>query len=224
MKFQPLYLVVLCFACSPSVWANPRVKAPYVGVSLDGMPCDGVAQGYGPFDYSKRHTLNPYDLEIVERVHFTPKVENLLGGETSGTPQADLDYTLRAWPNHHRALMSSIRYQLLIHAKLRKEGPDAVPAECHLQRAIRFSPEDPIPHALYGYYLNKLDKPELAAARYQKALELDPGNSKLAYAYAFLLIDLKRYDEALKFAKIAYQHPNAPPALREKLKQQGTWN
>ena len=57
---------------------------------------------YGPFDYLNRFNLKE-QLDIVEIGHFTPNVENLEKGNT-GPLGAELNYTLHAWPNHHRAL------------------------------------------------------------------------------------------------------------------------
>ena len=60
--------------------------------------------GYGPYDYT-----NPIHfrekLPIVEGAHFDAGVESLRGHlkKNAGTLDGDLDYTLRAFPNHHRA-------------------------------------------------------------------------------------------------------------------------
>ena len=75
------------------------------------VPGCGVLQNaYGPFDY--RDPVSKRDnLPIVESFHFTPDVESLRHGR-SGSVLGDLRYTLRAFPNHHRALKSMARYGL----------------------------------------------------------------------------------------------------------------
>lgn len=203
--------------------AESNFPAPYVGNSLDGKPCNGNPRGYGPFDYSKRQSIRAYDLEIVEGRHFTDNVENLIKGETTTSPFGDLDYTLRAWPNHHRALLSMIHYQLKLDNNLVSDSTATVRAECYLQRAINFSLKDPVPYSLYGYYLKKKGKLEKSEIYYKKAADIEPKNAKIAFSYSLLLIDLKRYEEAMKYARTAYEEGNPPETLRKKLKEIGVW-
>ncbi len=195
-------------------------QAPWVGQALNGLPCLGGAQGFGPYDYTMRSQI-PKDLTIVETYHFTPEVEQLIAGH-SGTIEGDIDYTLRAWPNHHKALLSIVRYQLGINSKMR-QGKLKTPPECYLQRAIHFSPQDSASYSIYAYYLNKVGQSKRAADVYEKAIKITPNNAKLEYAYSLLLIELKKYDEALDFAKKAYAHGKPPLALQNKLKKLGVW-
>lgn len=204
---------------STEVWAG---NANWVGKSLNGEPCTGRDPNFGPFDYSKRASKHPDNLTIVEKHHFTAEVENLVRGKTTETPAPDLDYTLVAWPNHHRALFSIINYQLNYKNKLSKSHPDKAP-ECYLQRAIHFSPDDAVSYSLYGYYLHKVGHLDTATKYYEKAMELKPDNSKIAYSYSLLLIDLKRLEDATKYAKIAYSNKNAPQGLKNKLVKLGAW-
>ena len=67
--------------------------------------CGALQNAFGPFDY---RTERGYNLDVVESYHFTPPVEALIRG-SSGTIGGDLDYTLRAFPNHDRALNATIR-------------------------------------------------------------------------------------------------------------------
>ena len=197
-------------------------SAPWVGANLAGNRCDGGGQGFGPFDYTLRGGENVKNLEMVESHHFTPEVENLIAGKDSGTVEGDLNYTLRAWPNHQRALLSVINYQLNVEHNLTKVKLRTAP-ECYLQRAINFSPNDIVPYMLYGYYLRKTGHIEDAIKYYDKAMDLEPENAKVAYSYSLVLIDLKRYDDAVKYAKIAYNNRKAPKGLKEKLKKIGVW-
>ena len=89
---------------------------------------------------------------------------------------------------------------------------------CYLQRAIHFNPKYSIPYALYGYYLHKVGKLEDANKQYKKAMELDPDNAKHAYSYSELLIDMKEYDEALKYAQLAYKKSKPPRIERQTYK------
>jgi tetratricopeptide (TPR) repeat protein len=198
------------------------VSAPFVGADLNGSLCTGVSTGHGPFDYVQRNNFK-HDLYLVEMAHFTPDVEYLVKGNTSEGPMGDLNYTLRAWPNHHRALLSAIRLQLAMNKKLTKYKIDN-PPECYLQRAIHFNPQDPVIYTLYGYYLQKIGKLEDAVKYYEKAIKINPINAKTAYSFSLLLIELKRYDQALKYAKVAYQqHGHPPMELKHKLEKLGVW-
>ena len=76
----------------------------------------------GPYDYE-----NPNDqiqlIPFVEANHFNPDVENLVRGQSSAYIMGDLDFVLRAVPNHHRALMSLMRYDSMRVAVERKYFP-----------------------------------------------------------------------------------------------------
>jgi len=130
---------------------------------------------------------------------------------------------LNAWPNHHRALLSVVRYQLKINEKLSKDSPLSSAPECYFQRAANFSPTDGVTKSLYGYYLRKIGRLKEAATLYEEAIKLAPGISKIEYAYSLLLIDLKKYDQALVHAKNAYKHGTPPPGLKKKLMALGVW-
>src|ERR1700682_2471287 len=104
--------------------------------------CGSLNNHYGPFDYRSGR-----DRSIVEKFHFTPKVENLVGGNTSMTPGGDLNYTLRVFPNHHRALMSLIRF-----AEEEKKDPPSemeFSVACWFDRAERFQPDDAVVKGLH---------------------------------------------------------------------------
>ncbi len=195
-------------------------SAPWVGATLNGLPCSGGGQGYGPFDYTQRARLKE-NINLVESAHFTPDVENLIKGN-AGSLEGDLDYTLRAWPNHHKALLSIIRYQLRINKK-QMPGKLATPPECYLQRAIRFSPSDVGSYSLYAYYLKEVGIKDKAANIYQKALAMSADNAKLEYSYSLFLIEEKQYDKALEYAKKAYSHAKPPLGLKNKLIKLGVW-
>ncbi len=201
---------------------NATSSAPWIGQTLNGLPCNGGGQGYGPFDWTKLE--NKKNWPVVEHSHFTPEVENHIKGVGGYIPN-DLDYAIRAFPNHHQVLLSIIRYQFKLDQKLLTENRGLVsPVECYLQRAIHFSPKDSASHALYGYYLHKKNHLEEAAKVYAAALSIDNDNPKIAYSYALLLIDMKQFEKAAQIGKIAYQDKNTPKKLMQKLKELGVWS
>lgn len=196
-------------------------QAPWVGADLNGQSCRGGEQGYGPYDYTNADDRK--HMPIVEKRHFSSDVENHLRG-SSGRIADDLDYTLRAIPNHHRALLSAIRYQLKLNQKLLSQAtPLPSPAECYLQRAIHFRPDDAAAISLYAYYLKEVGLLDKADEVYQKAVALAPKNAKIAYSYSLLLIELKQYDKAVAYAKQAYANGKPPASLRRKLIKLGAW-
>lgn len=221
-KFQKyIYQIILfVFLTGLSNIAQARPE-PWVGNSFNGMTCRGSNKGYGPHNYTNPRSKK--NIHIVEQYHFNPLVQYLKRGAT-GSLSADLDYTLIAVPNHHKALLSIIRYQLKLNNKLAK-GKLKSPVECYLQRAMRFAPKDPAVPSLYGYYLHKLKKLDEADEKYQLALQVAPDAIKTQYSYALLLIDKKQHQEALVIAKKIYAQDQKakPEGLKNKLIKLGVW-
>jgi len=205
-------------ASTPAFSAGDKTAAPWVGQTRDGIICQGRPQGYGPFDYTQRAT-NMQSLKIVEDYHFTPNVESLRKG-ANGTIPSDIDYTLSAWPNHHRALNSISRYDLGYPNKRREP---AQPIECYFKRAILFSPEDSITQLLYAIYLHKSGHPTEAMAQYQSAEKLAPGNPQIQYNMALLLLDMKDFEKARYYAENLYARDFPLPGLKRRLIAAGYW-
>jgi len=206
------------------VWATvpplPKDSAPWVGNTLSGAPCQGKGQGYGPYDYTNpNHRGNI--LKIVEQHHFTPKVEYLESGETTGkNPIGDIDYTLRAFPNHHRALYSLINYYFK-QTNLYKKS-DIYP-ECYLQRALNFKLNDGNVWLLFGLYLHKSGALVPAQQKYKEAEKIMPNSAELHYNMGLLYFELKDFASSKKYAIRAYELGYPLPGLRKKLKQAGHW-
>ncbi len=222
MFYKKLFLVLICFF----PFAALSNTAPWVGTTFNQIPCRGQGQGFGPFDYLKARTTakEKKNLSVVEAYHFTSNVKNLIHGQGGQGAKIfpDLDYTLRAWPNHHQALLSISRFQLQINKKMRNDTI-STPAECYFQRAIHFSPKDAGTLSIYAYFLKKSGKLNKAVEIFEKALIIAPKSSKIEYSYSLLLIDLKRYQEALAHAKKSYQLGHPPAALRNKLLKLEIW-
>ncbi len=188
--------------------------------------CGDLKNGYGPFDYSDPNT----DKEIVEHFHFTSKVENLIGGHTSMTPMGDLNYTLRAFPNHPRALNAVSRYEIKKHQQSQQNGkpysPEAeggLTAECYFNRAIRWRPNDPDVHLVYGIHLHRIGNLNKALSEYTISERLRPNSADLQYNFGLLYFEMKEYTLAKKHAKKAYQLGYPLPGLRKKLARIGQW-
>jgi len=195
--------------------------APWVGVDLNGIECRGGIPGSGPYDYRQRTSLTG-ELKRVERRHFTQKVEQLISGESTKDVMSDLDYTLRQWPNHHRALYSMIEYQIRESKKYSRRK--MIPAECYLQRAEKFSNKDITVMILYALYLHRSGHLDLALKKYEEAEGTDENNMQLKYNYALLLVDLGKFDEAKEKAEFLYSKNFPLEGLKKRLSKAGHWN
>jgi tetratricopeptide (TPR) repeat protein len=156
----------------------------------------------------------------VEGAHFTRGVEALVRGKTGRDPYGDIDYALRAWPNHHRALNTITRYYFR-----EKDAWDRrkLPPECYFQRALNFAPDDATTHMLYGIYLQKAGKLKSAEENYKKALDIEPEHAQANYNYGLLLVKLKQYEKAKELAKKAYGQSFPLPGLKDMLSSVGYW-
>lgn len=182
------------------------------------------ASAYGPYDYT-----NPLhyaeNLPVVESYHFNSDVENLLGDMT-GSIWGDLDYCLRAFPNHHRALNSMGRLWRQSRAKNRRP-PNADPiktAEFYFEHAMRFVPLDGTVRLLYGIHLHASGKRKEALEQYLAAEKLAPDSSELLYNMGLLYMDLKDINQAKAYAIKSYEKNYPLKGLKQRLKKAGAWD
>jgi len=203
--------------------ANLRRFARVFGAIILLGPCISAAQNcgsldnpYGPFNYRTQAE----QLKVVEHFHFSSDVANLRRG-TTGSVGQDLDYTLRASPNHPKALIAMIR----LGEKLKTETPSGsrYSIECWLDRAVRFSPEDAIVRMIFADYLTKRNRKTEALHQIEKVIENGVDNPMSHYNLGMLLADLGEYDRALEQAHIALEMGVQQSALRDRLKAAGKW-
>jgi hypothetical protein len=182
--------------------------------------CGPLKNAYGPIDF-RRSTAE--SRAIVEEFHFPPDVETLKGGK-SGYLAGDLGYTLRAFPNHPRALMSIMR--LGEREKTAKPSNSQYTVECWFDRALRFAPDDPMPRLIYAIYLDTHKRFPEMREQLEAAEKLQgdtPANFDIDYNAALLYFDVKDYDKASQLATRAYSMGASLPGLRNKLKSVGKW-
>ena len=171
----------------------------------------------GPYDYL---TVRDARLNVVEHFHFTPKVESLISGST-GTVAQDLDFVLRAFPNHHRALMSM--FLLGERQKTPKAAGATYTVECYFERAIRFSPQDNTAKMIYATYLAKNARIPETVKQLEIVAASAGDNPFTHYNLGLIYFDIKYYDQALAQAHAAYGLGFGQPALKEKLQAAGKW-
>ncbi len=189
------------------------------GLSQAASLCGELKNGYGPFDFRKR-AENVDSFSLVENAHFTPDVENGVAGAT-GALGADLDYVLRAIPNHTRALATMAREGLK--NKKVKIGGAKYPVECYFDRAIRFAPDDGAVRASYGNYLFSLGQTDTALKLFATAVSLQPEDATINYNTALAYLKKKDYENANKYAQKAYALGFPLPGLKNKLVEAGKW-
>jgi tetratricopeptide (TPR) repeat protein len=195
-------------------WLPTQVLAQsYAGESTCG-PLNAV-QGDNRYISQKQRTL-------VEHAHFPIHVENLIRGH-SGHLASDISYTLNAFPNHYRALISAVRYA----EKSKTDAPPQMwyPVECWFDRAIRFKADDHIVRMLYADFLIKRSRHEEAIRQLDAALfYADPQSPITPYNVGFLYLEMKRYDKALLYAQRAQAMGFTNQELRRRLEAVGQWS
>lgn len=200
-----------------SVWAQE---------GLVDYECGDLANGYGPFDY---RVASRDSKALVEGPHFNRDVENLKGYKAfrlegvRGNPGGDIDYTLRVFPNHPRALWAMVR----LSDKEKTEKPKGANyvVECYFDRAVRFRPDDLSVRVLYANYLIKRKRMPDAAAQIDLADKAgDEESANFYYNLGLALADLERWDRAKVRAKQAYDLGFPLPGLRDKIVKAGKWD
>src|SRR5574343_128205 len=188
-----------------------------VRAEVSDFACGSLRNAYGPYDFRSDKDKLP----IVEGAHLTPEVANLIKG-TTGALGGDIDYTLRAIPNHPVALMAMVR--LGAREKAPKVRGARYTVECYLYRANRFRSDDSMVKMIYATYLAKNGQSAEAIKFLNEAVELGGESANLYYNLGLTYLDLKQYDKALDNAHRAYQMGFPLPGLRDRLKRQGKWS
>jgi hypothetical protein len=196
-------------------------QEPSMDDILVALDCGPLENAYGPFDYSNP-THKAEKLPIVESFHFNSDVESLKRGMTGHLPGSDLDYTLRAFPNHHRALYSMGRYALQ-HPNSRVPPGANWSGECYFERAIRFRDDDPVVRIVYGVYLSLAKRYPEAIEQLQEARRLDDQNPEVHYNLGLLYEKTGQDELALQHAKKAYEIGYPLKGLRNILVRKGVW-
>jgi hypothetical protein len=184
----------------------------------DASVCGDLRNHYGPFDY-RMQTAN--QRAVVERHHFTPKVEQLREGQSTRIIGSDIGYTLHVFPNHPRALNAMSR--LALRDKRPQPTGASYPVECYFERAIRFQPSDPGPYLVYGMHLSRSGRAKEAVEALKVAADLAPADANVNYNLGLAYFEVKDYDNALKHAEVAYAAGFPLGGLRKLLKQVGKW-
>jgi len=190
--------------------------------------CGDFKVGYGPYDYTNYDHYTT-KLELVESAHFTRDVEALIEGKSSFLI-ADLDYTLRHFPNHHRALASVSKYEFQVEGAA-KRLEDHISIDCYFQNAILFKPSDGVVRLIYGTYLHRKgmverrkELLERAKIQYNIALEMMPESAEVHYNVGLFYFDIDKLNLALTHGHKAYELGFPLQGLKDKLIKRGVWS
>ncbi|SEM87510.1 tetratricopeptide repeat protein [Nitrosomonas marina] len=189
---------------------GPVFAGPYCG-EVDNTT-------FGPFDYTD--PTKKEELKVVETHHFDRNVENLIAGTTSSIG-GDLNYTLSAFPNHHKALHTLSR--LALRDKISRPEGTRYTVLCYFDRAIRFKPKDPVVRVIFSNHLLKQNKLDMALEQLQIANDIEPDNPTTNYNLGLLYLKKRNYEKALLHAKKAYEQNFPLPGLKNKLVAAGKW-
>lgn len=175
--------------------------------------CGSLDNAFGPYDYR----VDKKELNLVEKHHFSPDIEFL----RDRTPGTSLDYTLRAIPNHPRALFSMMKLGLR-DKKERVNGAN-YSIECYMLRAEAFQPRDATVKVVFGLYLLETGRHDLAIKKLESAKALDSRDPNIPYNIGLAYFQMGDYDRALQNAHEAYRLGFPLPGLRNLLERKGRW-
>ena len=195
--------------------------APVAVAQAEANACgDPFKSWFGPWDY---RTAPKGALENVETHHYTPQVEQLIRGVTTGVADMgkDVAYVLGVFPNHHRALLTMVRLGEKDHND-QPRGADKT-IECWFDRAVRYARDDTVTRLLYAMWLRKKGRADDSLAQTRIAEGLAKDNPFTNYNVGMSYFELKKYDLAAAAALRARDLGFGRPELIDRLKGVNQW-
>lgn len=191
--------------------------------------CGTLENHFGPFDYylPENHVSVPglpSKISHVEVRHLTPEMLQLVKGSTALQIRADLDYTLRAVPNHPAALDLASRFEdrrrdSKIFAKA--QNPLYLSANCYFKRAIMFTPNNSAVWMLYAMHAHRQGRLSLALERYRRAETLNLDSAVFHYNFGLTLLEVNDLEGARKHAERAAELGYPLEGLKKRLTDLG---
>lgn len=154
-------------------------------------------------------------LRSVEKYHVV-LAENEIRTKYYVGARADLDFTLRYFPNHPRGLLLMVQ----LCSEDKKHGCDL---DLIFERAIAVNPYAVGTYVTLGVYLHRAKRYSEAIESYRRALALDPDSINGHYNLGLAYLEAKQYDLANEQAQRAYALGAPLPGLRERLQKAGQW-
>jgi len=197
------------------------------------------AEQYGPFDY---YDPPKGSLSLVERPHFGAITQERAKRGDWCWYWSDVDYTLRVFPNHPRALEAMAKYLEEHQACPKDERGTALKdimaeieagdwreknADYYFINGIKFRPKQTATRILYGKYLYKIGRLKDALIQLSDAEKLDAASGETHYYMGLAYADLGDYQNAkshaVKARNLGYKADKKSPDLRGKLIKAGVW-
>lgn len=197
---------------------------------------------FGPFDFYATQKNGAYPYTVVERHHLGPKTELMLRqGDYCGY-WSDLDYTLRAFPNHPKALRMMAEFLkthvscniggttsaspsvLELAAQMESGGWQGRTMEYYFDTAIKYRPQYTETRILYARALSDSGNRDQAVRVLEDALRLDPQSGSAHYELGMIQFAKGDKQSALEHARKAYQLGKPPTTLRDQLVAAGIWS
>ena len=191
-----------------------------LAIAQQGDPSCGnpFVNGFGPHDY---RVEQGQPRKIVEDYHFSQRVESLISGMSSSLG-GDIDYTLRAFPNHHRALISMMN----LGARMKSPMPPGAQfsVECYFKRALQFRPDDTIARMIYAKFLATNGRKPEAIRQLEFVVQATKENGFSQYNAGLIYFEMGEFDKALLQAHRAMSLGfERPGGLKQQLQKAGKW-
>lgn len=165
--FELKIIIIILFTCS-SINAQDQIDDR--GVGENNHNYFAVRQS----SYLQ-NLLKNVESNHIDRVHDNPNgVYGYIRDGRLDDAIADLDFALRKFVNHPRALIL-----LGLVAKLKKKSALPIP---YYKKALKLYPRYALTHAQYGMYLAEIGYIQHGINRLKKAIKIDP-NLKIAYVF-----------------------------------------
>lgn len=216
MVLNRVLQIVVIFALVGAVMKP--IRAQPSALSLEEIECGQmvVPRRVPPMDYRTDRRM----LLTVEHAHFPSHVENLIRPVFT-TFGSDIDYTLHAYPNHHRALVTLVR--LGEREQTDKPKEMAYTIDCFFRRAIRFVPQDTVVRMLYAQYLIKKLRRDDALRHLDFVQSIAGDNAFTHYNLGLVYLQAAAHDKALEQAHRARVLGMEKAELKDRLTAEGRW-
>ncbi len=157
--------------------------------------------------------------------HFTKSVQRGRAGN-GGSLIGELEYVLKQFPNHPKALFMMANEQQK--PGFKRSKPMRVDyyydtVDCFFQRALTVAPDDPAVYLVRAIVLHRAKNYTAAEQDYLKALSFNPDHTEAHYNLGLLYLDKKLFDKAKEHADRAYELGYPLNGLRRKLAAAGRY-
>jgi tetratricopeptide (TPR) repeat protein len=156
-------------------------------------------------------------IQSVERYHLGPAEQNLRAKRYRAAA-GEIDFILRAFPNHPAAL------QLMVKVCAQWKSPVCTAQLGEkFEKAIAVNPGVPTTYVVLGNLQQSVGQFANAIESYKRALQLDADSVNAEYNLGLAYLETKQFDLANEHAQRAYELGASLPGLHDKLMKAGMW-